>query len=498
MRLFLTGGAYSARSIIANSQRCVNLYPERNPKDSPVPVTHYQRPGLLPLVQGPVPGPVRGLYRASNGQGYCVIGQGVYQITGSWVLRHLGDLAGARTNLVSIIDNGVTLVLADGSNQGYQISLASGAFTTIIDPTGTFQGSVRFDTIDGFVIWPMGGTQWGSTLNGAITFNGTFVSNKSGYPDPLATLVVVHHEVVLLGALKSEIWYDAGGTSFPFAEIPGAYIEHGIVATYSAAAMDGAVYWLGQDLQGDGVVYRQRGYETRRISNHALEVAIGRIKKLSGSITDAIAYTYQQDGHFFYVLTFPTGDQTWVWDESIGDPETGWHQRAWTDAAGVLHRERANCYAFINGTCVVGDWQNGTLYALDLDVYADTVGGVTLVTDYIRTFPHLMAGVDPRGQPQLSDGKLVEHNEFVADIECGLAPADSTGATAQVQLRWSDDRGRTWGNTVLQVNPFGQYLTMPKWAGLGQARDRVYEIYHNFNGPGALNGAWVNGKVLEQ
>jgi len=48
-RLILIGGSYVARSIIANVQRCVNLYPEHNPKDAPVPVTLYQRPGFRPI-----------------------------------------------------------------------------------------------------------------------------------------------------------------------------------------------------------------------------------------------------------------------------------------------------------------------------------------------------------------------------------------------------------------------------------------------------------------
>lgn len=55
----LTSGAYSSQSVIANAQRCVNLYPESNPKatNPPVPVTHYQRPGLVRIGGAPVPEP---------------------------------------------------------------------------------------------------------------------------------------------------------------------------------------------------------------------------------------------------------------------------------------------------------------------------------------------------------------------------------------------------------------------------------------------------------
>src|ERR1700722_8457455 len=116
-RLALTGGSYVARSIIASAQRCVNLFPELNPKDASalVPLTHYQRPGLRQLAASPVVAPNRGLYRASQGNGYTVIGQNVYQISPTWQLTQLGALTSPGTNLVSMIDDGVTVWLVDNS-----------------------------------------------------------------------------------------------------------------------------------------------------------------------------------------------------------------------------------------------------------------------------------------------------------------------------------------------------------------------------------------------
>ena len=71
MRLPLIGGSYTTRSIIASAQRCINYYSEVNPKSSIVPLTHYQRPGLSPILNV-VPGPMRGLFRASDTVGYAV------------------------------------------------------------------------------------------------------------------------------------------------------------------------------------------------------------------------------------------------------------------------------------------------------------------------------------------------------------------------------------------------------------------------------------------
>lgn len=495
MRLPLIGGSYAARSVIANAQRCINLFPESNREDSTTPLTHYQRPGLVPWANGPV-APVRGLYQASNGNGYAVIGQNVYAITAGWGLTLLGQLVVPKGTPVSFIDNGVDILLVDSSAIGYTIHLADNAFAQFADPSGLFAGARRVDIIDGFVLWNMlDSPSFGSTLDNVLTIDPTYSAAKNTYPDGLESLIVNQHEIFLMGRLKSEIWYNAGGETFPFAQLPGAYIEHGIVAPYSLASMDIGVYWLGQSLQGQGVVFRQRRYDTKRISNHALEVAIRQMAKTS-AITDAIGYTYQQDGHSFYVLSFPSGNQTWVFDEAIGEPTLGWHQRCWTSGDGALQRDRTNCHAFINGKNVVGDWQNGTLYWLDLDTYSDTVGGVARPISCIRTFPHIGQTPGPAG-PIPVDGDRLRVKQVQADIEVGNAALDSNGNPASIGLRWSTDRGKTFGETLLESNGTpGQYLTSPQWRIIDIARDPVFELSYAIDGPAALNGLWIDVEAL--
>lgn len=497
-RIPLLGGSYQARSIIANAQRCVNYYPEVNRQDSPVPFTYYQRPGLRPLAQGPV-APVRGLYRASNGNGYAVIGQGVYSIATNWALTLLGTLVAPAITPVSMIDNGTTLMLVDNSAVGYTIDLATNAFAQIVDPTGTFTGATRVDYIDTFVLWNVPNTRvFGSTLSNSISFDALYIAGKAGYPDPLSTLLVNRREIVLLGQLKSEVWYDAGNAGFPFAELPGAYIEHGTVAPYSVASNDIEVFWLGQDLQGSGVVFSLRGYDTRRISNHALEFAL-REMRLSGTISDAIGYTYQSDGHVFYVLTFPSGNQTWVYDVSLGgEPTVAWHQRAYTDDNGNLNRDRGMSCANLYGQNIVGDFALGTIYALDPDYYVDTVGGVDRDISYIKGFPHLQVGTNrASGQRVGAGGQLMQFGRFFADIECGNGPLDAAGNPAQIGLAWSIDRGKTFGNEVLQSGGApGEWIAQPQWSTSVISRDIVFELRHNIAGEAALQGAWVEAQVV--
>lgn len=503
-RLPLLGGSYYARSPLAAATRSVNLFPEKNPKDSPTPVTLYQRPGLVPLAAAPVAGPGRNVWRASNGDGFAVIGSTVYYVAGDWTLTPVGDVSPGRANPCSLVDNGIEVMVVDGSINGWYFTLATkDGWTQIADPS--FTGATRLDYIDTFILWNVLGTnQFRSTLsNQIVPMDPLYIAAKTMWPDPLQALIVNNHQINLIGQVKSENWYDSGDAQFPFAALPGSYTEHGTIAPYSVCAQDISTYWLGQDLQGIGLVFRKRGYDCQRISNHALDVAIRKMYS-AGTIADCIGWTYQQDGHVFLVLEFPSGNQTWVYDEAVGEPEEAWHQRTWTNADGTLNRERVNGYASLYGKQVGIDWENGTLYSLDLDTYTDTVQEIAGPISWIRTFPHLMSGIDKKtGQAVLANGKMVRHERFQIDMQVGLVPDtfDDLGDPIQpkIKLRWSDDRGVTWGQDVLQTTgTYGEFITRPQWRGVGQAMDRVYEVEFSGPGPQAINGAWVEGEVLAQ
>ena len=506
MRLPLIGGSYTTRSIIASAQRCINLYPELNPKGNYVPLTHYQRPGLNPITRVGN-GPIRGLYRASNGVGYVASGNQLFYFNSNFNSTFLGTL-NTSNDQVSMQDNGTTLMVVDGSTGGYQVDLGTQVFSAISDPTNTFIGANQVQYVDTFLIWNFPGSIFfGSTLSNVLQFNGQYVAGKAGYPDNLKAIYVNRREIFLFGDLKSEVWYNSGGstiTPFPFQDLPGTYIEHGIAAAWSRASHDIDVFWLSRDLQGEGVVLKFRGYLTQRISNHALEESIRQMQKTVG-IDDAIGMTYQLDGHTFYMLTFPRGNETWVYDSAIQDPNAAWHQECWTNPnTGSLDRSRINCMAFINGQLVAGDWQTNVVYGLDMDLYVDRVA-LTDASDYvdcpivcIRSFPHIGAARAAGGNQGMEvDGHRLQFSAFRADMECGMGPLDAAGQPAKVSLRWSDDRGRTFGNALLQeAGAPGEYLTQPQWLGMGVARDRIFELSYNIAGPAALNGAWIDAEVL--
>ena len=82
------------------------------------------------------------------------------------------------------------------------------------------------------------------------------------------------------------------------------------------------------------------------------------------------------------------------------------------------------------------------------------------------------------------------YRSLILDMAAGnsLAPA-----APQVLLRWSDDRGRTFGNPVAgSIGATGNYLTSIQYNRLGMARDRVFEVSWDAPVDTGLQGAFVS------
>ena len=465
----LVQGAYEARSVIANAQRCINLYPEQNTKDAEVPYTHYCTPGLTLLAQGIV-AEVRQLYTASNGLLFAVIGNIVYYIPDNFVLQQLGSIT-SQSGLVSMYDNKFTLIILDGSEQGWSVDLSSLQFDVFLPEN--FNGGNQIRYIDTFLVSSTLNGNIQSSDSGATTYNALSLATMSGDADKLQIIDVVHKEMWSFGRRTTEVWTNTGAYPFPFEPIPGVFLQHGIAALRSLAKWGLNIFWLSQDNNGQALIMKGTAYKADIVSTPAIADAISKYSR----IDDAIGFCYQQGAHIFYFLTFPSGNATWCYDLST----QLWHERGYLDENGNLNRHRANCVAFAYNKTVVGDWQNGKLYQFDLNNYTDNGDAILR----LRSFPHLV-----------NDGDRVSYTNFMADIEVGTELDPSIDP--QLTLRWSNDRGVSYGNGLQQsLGHTGEYRTVPSWSRLGFARDRVFELSWTAAAPTALNGAWIQVEKME-
>ena len=463
----------------------VNLFPEVVPEGGKQPAFLQRAPGL-PLRVTVGTGPIRGLWQ-HNSYLYVVSGNTFYQVSSSYVVTAKGLVSG--TGLVTMADNGTQIMLA-ADPAGYIYNTYTNVFAQITDPD--FPGASVVDYLDGYFVFiePNSQRVWVTALLDGTSVDPLDFISAEGDPDDIISMIVDHREVWLFGKNSTEVWYNAGLSDFPLVRIQGAFNELGCAARYSVAKMNNQVYWLGADDRGRGIVYVANGYQGQRISTHSVEWQIQQY----GSMTDAIGFTYQQDGHSFYVLVFPTAAKTWVYDVSTG----AWHERAGWDNQWT--RYRAQAQVFYNNENLVGDYENGNLYAFDLNNY-DYNGEVQRWLRSWRALPTGQNNLRRTAQHalQLDCETGVGLEQFLAYAAEDLTAEDGAVLTAedgsiltttnysaapgydpQVMLRWSDDGGHTWSNehwrSMGKIGAFG-YRTI--WRRLGMTmkiRDRVYEV----------------------
>ena len=487
MRTPILGSSYVTRSVNAADNRMVNLFPEVIPEGGKEPGFLNRAPGLN-FLQTVGTGPIRGLWVAkiSTSVFYVVSGVEVYKLsstTGTPTL--IGTVSG--TGPVSIADNGAQIFFAcNGPSFIYNIN--TDVFGPITDPD--FPGAVTVGFLDGYFVFNEPNSQkiWVTALLDGYDINALDFASAEGSPDGLVAVNVDHREAWLFGSDSVEVWYDAGLADFPLTRIQGAFNELGCAAAFSVAKLDNTLFWLGTDARGQGIVYKANGYNGQRVSTHAVEWQIQQY----GNISDAIAYTYQQDGHSFYVLTFPSANATWVYDAAT----QAWHERAGWDN-GSFTRHRSNCQCNFGGNIIVGDYQNGNIYTLDLDTYADN----GQIQRWLRSWRALPTGTNTlkrTAQHSLqldaqAGALLTPITEYVyLTTEDGFKLITesydnlidettlSVNPPPQFMLRWSDDGGHTWSNEHwAQGGAVGAYGTRIFWRRLGMTlklRDRVYEL----------------------
>jgi hypothetical protein len=245
----------------------------------------------------------------------------------------------------SAAPSGFTQASTTGSGSGFALTLpqlsSTSNLTTIDLP---FSGPVSATYQDGYgLVNAQGTAQWyQSNINDLSIWQPLNFSTANSQPDDVQAMISVYDQVYLLKQTNTEVWVNAGLPGFAFQKVAGVLIERGIAAVFSLALADKSLMFLGQNSQGQGVVIELTGYEDKRVSTHAIEYQIAKWPML----TDAIGYCYQQEGHLFYVLTSPSGDQTLVYDVTAsrmaGVPI--WHQRA-AFLNGQFHRHWGNAFA---------------------------------------------------------------------------------------------------------------------------------------------------------
>lgn len=368
-------------------------------------------------------------------------------------------------------------------------------FTQIPSSDGAFSGGNTVDIVDNYFVYNNPGTQqWGSSDFLSPISPQLSYGLKDGSPDDLVSLIVDHREIYLLGENSSEVWTDVGAVPFPFQRIPGTSTQHGIASVFSVARLGNSFAYVSRNIRGQGQIVQMNGYTPVRISTHAVENTLQ-----NQYIEDAIAWTYQLEGHEIYVVSFPTLDLTWCYDVTT----QMWHKWLWIDSNNVYHRHRGNCSALFQNMVIVGDHENGKLYELSKETYTDDGNEIRR----LRRAPHLVSdlqrqyfdefqiqfqpGVGTTGISNKNTSNYIGNPYYIyPNATLTVAPnatlyienpnsinTKDITTNPKAMLRWSSDGGSTWSREYwVSIGAQGKYNNRAIWRRLGWARDRIFEV----------------------
>jgi len=463
IRLPLVGGEYNHPVTPFDAQQTINMFPENGGSNSIAAKILRRFPGLKlfkTLTNGL--GPVRagGMYETSSQRLFVIRYNKILELDSSATETLIGTL-GTSFGPVSMIDNGVELVIADGQLLTL-VNLSTNVVTTVTDSDAP-STSPMVDFVDGYVFGfdpdsaVLGNFQH-SILRDASNWLSTDTYNAESSPDKMVALIANSGKIWVWGTKSLEVWYNTGAATGTWNRLPGTPKDIGCGAPHSVAKMSGRVFWVGASKEGRSIVYMSGdGYQAVEISTKPIESWLSSVTDVS----DAVGFTMQVQGHFLYMLTLQSGDRTYCFDLTTGE----WFRVAHRDTVTAEQgRSRITAAAFFDNKIMVGDYREGLVYELDVDTFTDN-GDPQLCERYF---------------PYFQDKKQrIFWDSLQIDIETGvgLTTGDASNVDPEVQLRWSDDGGRVFGNWhEMGFGKLGEYNTRVKINRLGVSRDRVYHI----------------------
>ena len=459
-RLQWIGQSATAKSSNVDSLELINMYPEIvESRQGKAAVALYSTPGLDHFWFLGGTG-IRGMFVTGTGRLFAVAHTVVWELGIVGSSTAIGNL-NTPYGPVSITENGLAMFIVDGF-YGYTYTYSTGVFAQVVD--AQFLGASHVAFVDGYFVCLRPHTNqffWSDLY--AATFDGLSIATAEGSPDLLRALLVSHRELWLFGDITTEVWYSTGAAGAgAFARIEGAVLEHGTIAPRSPTQVGETVCWLSQNTQGGGEVVQAQGLSTQRISTHAMEATL----RTYARVDDAFGWAYQQGGHLFYCLAFPSGPAMWVYDAATGL----WHQRAaWDTVESQFALYPAGSHAYAHGRHYVGGITTGDVYILDETRYTNV--DAPLVRQAV-----LPPVTDADGLTRLMHTALQIDVEGGVGLDGGVVP----GSQPQMLVSYSDDGGHTYtaGHHV-PLGALGAYQTRARLRRLGSSRDRRYKLTYS-------------------
>lgn len=228
-------------------------------------------------------------------------------------------------------------------------------------------------------------------------------------------------QLVIFGIQSIQFYTATGGFPEVFLPVLGTTQNYGLAAVWSRAQFQNSIAFLGQNRTGQVHVFKFNGYTPQIISDTDIDTIINSFPV----VNDATAYSYDQNGHQFYQITFPTAGRSFLYDGTTD---------SWSEVmSGVMNeygRHVTDRAVTFNTTTLAGDCATGNVYIFDATNPTD--GGFLVHREF--TTKHLTL-----------EGNRFVVNQLWLDVNTGAG----SGAVATQVI----PANTSYQNTVIVLNP---------------------------------------------
>ena len=404
-------GAYSRQRGNLPPLRLVNMFVERSQSNQDQ-IVLQSRFGIEPDgVYGS--GPIKAVMQKDgvfNGDRFVLSGNEFYR--GSTLL---GNVDGGGVGFISA-SNLEVLVTAGQSLYSYngvdfvRVDFPDDAAVTSIIHTAGYFIATRKDSDSWYFSGVLDGRSW----------DGLDYATAESEPDQILDITEIDGVLFFLGTESIEPWGSTGDANLPFSLIQQRNFKQGIISTGCVVSVDNTFFWVGRD----AIVYRN-GEVPQAIADDAIVEA----SKASNSHS---LYVLNDERHKFVCLRLDT--VTYAYDVTSGQ---------WCEFASY---GRSN-FRVVAG---MGDDTTGTVWG-----WSDYDDDGAILE---RRF---MAGVE------LQQTAIVSNCRIECEVG-GTRFLASQYAEPILELRFSDDGGRTWTDWEPEsLGPQGDYRRRVEWRALG-------------------------------
>lgn len=380
----------------------------------------------------------RGLY-VFNEQLYRVLSNDLILIAVDGVQTVVGTVGGIGRCIFD--DDGVNIFIASG---GQVFQYNGTTVVAVTSPNLETPNSVSY--LNGFFLYDGDeGRFQASDAGDGATINDLSVGVANSDGDRLLRGFVHSQLVYWYGARSIEPWFYSGTGELPFDRLEQGFIPLGLGATYSVAADEDSMYFLGANKQ----FYKLSRSVATSISTPGLANEI----EAFDAIDDAIGWTLTFQGQQFYWVNFPSQSKSYLYSVTYN---------YWVDLSYGMDGERhlANSYAYCYGKHYVTDYRNGNLYELDLATRTDNGDPILRFRD----------SAPITGQAIGLPGHRVIVGSLRLDMQVGVGLAAGQGSDPEIMFEVSGDGAKSFSGqeqvSMGEMGAYGQRVNCDKfWSG---------------------------------